>query len=317
MSVLYIRNKETGQFEPVKTIKGNKGDTGAVEGIEYWESAPKKCGTASPGTSDLMARGDHVHPMPTAQEVGALAKDATATNSAMLGGKMPAYYIQPHNLLDNSDFTNPVNQRGVSDAIDTTGYFIDRWNLVSGNVTISNEGLALDGTISQILEKAPIGTVTASASAGEAAFDAGTNTFSLTGSGVLVTWAALYEGEYTADTLPPYTPKGYAAELAECRRYFIAIKEDNVTAFPGFVISTDTVRIMLPTPSPMRVVPSFNINDISTITIYTVDGTKKPSSVSIRGSDNYAVYFNVKATIGAGCPITARFNANFSLSADL
>ena len=29
-------------------------------------------------------------------------------------------------------------------------------------------------------------------------------------------WAALYEGEYTANTLPPYVPKGYAAELAAC-----------------------------------------------------------------------------------------------------
>lgn len=71
MSVMYIRNKETGQFEPIKTIKGNKGDTGAVDGIDFWENAPKASGTASPGTSDLMARGDHVHPMPTAKEVGA------------------------------------------------------------------------------------------------------------------------------------------------------------------------------------------------------------------------------------------------------
>jgi hypothetical protein len=31
---------------------------------------------------------------------------------------------------------------------------------------------------------------------------------------------ALYEGEYTIETLPPYIPKGYAAELAECQRYF-------------------------------------------------------------------------------------------------
>ena len=32
-------------------------------------------------------------------------------------------------------------------------------------------------------------------------------------------WAALYEGEYTAETLPPYVPKGYAVELVECMRY--------------------------------------------------------------------------------------------------
>jgi hypothetical protein len=32
-----------------------------------------------------------------------------ADNSLMLGGKEPKYYIQPRNLLDNSDFRNPVN----------------------------------------------------------------------------------------------------------------------------------------------------------------------------------------------------------------
>lgn len=79
MSILYIRNKKTGQFEPIKTIQGSKGDTGAVEGIEYWEGAPKANGTASPGTSDLMARGDHVHPMPTAQDVGARPDNWTPT----------------------------------------------------------------------------------------------------------------------------------------------------------------------------------------------------------------------------------------------
>ena len=29
-------------------------------------------------------------------------------------------------------------------------------------------------------------------------------------------WAALYEGSYTADNLPPYIPKGYAVELSAC-----------------------------------------------------------------------------------------------------
>lgn len=33
-------------------------------------------------------------------------------------------------------------------------------------------------------------------------------------------WAALYEGEYTSETLPEYHPKGYGAELEECKRYY-------------------------------------------------------------------------------------------------
>lgn len=35
-----------------------------------------------------------------------------------------------------------------------------------------------------------------------------------------VEWAALYEGSYTAETMPEYHPKGYWAEFAECMRYF-------------------------------------------------------------------------------------------------
>lgn len=38
---------------------------------------------------------------------------------------------------------------------------------------------------------------------------------------VVVEWAAFYEGSYTADTLPPYVPKGYGAELLECQRYYV------------------------------------------------------------------------------------------------
>lgn len=50
-----------------------------------------------------------------------------------------------------------------------------------------------------------------------------------TGTAAVVRWAALYEGEYTAETLPPYVPKGYAAELAECLRYYRKIKGDTQT----------------------------------------------------------------------------------------
>lgn len=33
-------------------------------------------------------------------------------------------------------------------------------------------------------------------------------------------WVALYEGEYTIETLPEYHPKGYVTELNECRWYY-------------------------------------------------------------------------------------------------
>ena len=44
--------------------------------------------------------------------------------------------------------------------------------------------------------------------------------FVVTSGSLTLKWAALYEGSYTADTLPAYHPKGYAAELAECQWHF-------------------------------------------------------------------------------------------------
>lgn len=46
-----------------------RGDTGAVEGVDYYTGNPAALGTASPGTSNGVARGNHVHPMPTADQI--------------------------------------------------------------------------------------------------------------------------------------------------------------------------------------------------------------------------------------------------------
>ena len=42
MAVLYIRNKQTGKFEPIPAIKGNKGDPGYTpqKGIDYFDGEP-------------------------------------------------------------------------------------------------------------------------------------------------------------------------------------------------------------------------------------------------------------------------------------
>ena len=46
-----------------------------------------------------------------------------------LNGKDAKYYLGARNLLDNSDFTNPVNQRGQTSypSASSAGYTIDRW----------------------------------------------------------------------------------------------------------------------------------------------------------------------------------------------
>lgn len=50
------------------------------------------------------------------------------------------------NLFHNWDFRNPVNQRGVTGAIATAGYFYDRWMLNSGYVVTAAEYLTVAGS---------------------------------------------------------------------------------------------------------------------------------------------------------------------------
>lgn len=166
------------------------------------------------------------------------------------------------NLLDNSNFREPVNQRDIKsgDTVDQYAYFIDRWLVLNECVvTLSNEGLSVStGEINQMLNTLgrfvgkPI-TVACGFSDGVILCGSGIvtntgewNTFAWAehndrsvflsnsvsdmwdfrikcGNGT-VEWAALYEGEYTAETLPQYQPKGYAAELTECQRYFVRLR---------------------------------------------------------------------------------------------
>ena len=157
------------------------------------------------------------------------------------GGANVAY-----NLLDNSDFRNHVNQR---DSLTYSGsaYTIDRWRSWDANsvINVNNGYLSHTADLVQYIEgldkdavytfavkntNGAILTVTATPSANKSEYN-GLNIFydESIGVGVRVwhseanenlIWAALYEGEYTAETLPTYVPKGYAAELAECRRYY-------------------------------------------------------------------------------------------------
>lgn len=154
----------------------------------------------------------------------------------------------PHNYLDNSNFANPVNQRGKT-TYTGSGYTIDRWRLwdASDSITVESDGVTVNSnekSLQQYLDpkvvnKNNIYTLAVKTADGEIEVISGAPASEIRGSkctlaysaayetvrvnlqpGNIFVWAALYEGEYTKDTLPPYQPKGYAVELAECLRYF-------------------------------------------------------------------------------------------------
>lgn len=231
----------------------------------------------------------------------------------------------PRNLLDNSDFRNPVNQRGQSSYTKGSwgGYTIDRWAVGSGTentVNIIADGVSVKGAIIQWLEdvvsKALLGKkVTCAAKVNSvvyvlsgvvpdntewtkistAEFDGGDVTLAINANKRIeiaisceaqktIEWATLYEGEYTAETLPEYQPKGYSAELHECMRYFSCIRAWRVVqgdiSWDGstvFFARIPTIMRINPTASNIKGTlyangSAINIDEVPSETINSGDG---------------------------------------------
>lgn len=203
----------------------------------------------------------------------------------------------PRNLLDNSDFTNPVNQRGAA-SYNANSYGIDRWKSLTGPATLTvNEGYitiaangdtqarfrqhllpgmlksgkiytiaikTADGNI--ICAKGTVGDMETVAQAnvdfgyiglfnntanGETIFQIYLNV----GASADIVWAALYEGEYTIETLPEYQSKGYAVELLACQRYFVRYGNANENNHIGWAqaATTTVANAVLALSQPMKI----------------------------------------------------------------
>lgn len=103
-----VQIEQSGTPEnPVVKLTIPRGNTGSLENMPLYNGTPEPLGTAAPGTSEDVARGDHVHAMPTAEQVGArpndwtpsaadvgaLPNDGTAADASKLGGNEPEYYM--------------------------------------------------------------------------------------------------------------------------------------------------------------------------------------------------------------------------------
>ena len=198
----------------------------------------------------------------------------TAGDGIAISGSVIAAKVQPcnRNLIINWYFRNPVNQRDVSGTISSAGYFLDRWKLVSGSVTISADGITLNGTMQQVLETAPVGTVTASAltqaGVGEVVptYDSASKTVTVTAAGKKLvavklelgteqTLAHQENGVWVLNELPDY-----GEELTKCMRYLQIISAPYDTSGNGVAIgyANNTVDLWVPIPLavPMRISPT-------------------------------------------------------------
>lgn len=165
-----------------------------------------------------------------------------------------------------------MNQRDVSGTISSAGYFLDRWKLVSGSVTISADGITLNGTMQQVLETAPVGTVTVSAltqaGVGEVVptYDSASKTVTVTADGKKLvavkleigsqqTLAHQEDGVWVLNEIPDY-----GEELTKCMRYLQVLAAPYDTSSNGVAIgyANNTVDLWVPIPLavPMRISPT-------------------------------------------------------------
>ena len=234
-------------------------------------------------------------------------KTDTAPDSSKLGGKAPEYYIQPRNLLDNSDFRNPVNQRGATSYEATNGYYnIDRWVgwretpditphviVQDGYITVET-GTKLQQKIASYKQNT-IYTAAAKRTDGTVLIISSMFTTDEIGKDIYIRlssdgratigvrsgdylWVALYEGTYTAETLPPYVPKGYAAELAECQRYFERIGQSGNGGAPASML------LAVGTAGEMRVLQGYRVPKRIISPTIMVNGKAVGETVSVRNT---------------------------------
>ena len=188
--------------------------------------------------------------------------------------------VSNRNLLDNPDFR--INQRGASGTITVGGYFVDRWKLDSGEVTVNADGtLTLNGTISQTLENAVGVSVAASSGAGTASYDDSTRTFTLTASGEAISWAKLEVGANAT----PFVPPNAADELAKCQRYFNSLFVGSGIPVQfvgsGIAVSDNMATILVNLPIEMR----SSTPTVSLVgTLYLSDGSHTAAnSIAVQG----------------------------------
>ncbi len=134
-----------------------------------------------------------------------------------------------------------------------------------------------------------------------------------TGTAAVVRWAALYEGEYTAETLPPYVPKGYAAELAECLRYYRKIKSNNET-FSGYA-ANGVAYAFIPLQA-MRIAPTVTGGGKFYYTLGSAQGTTTETATAHNANANRVVVKCAVSVTGI-CTGVITPQGDIDISADL
>lgn len=115
---------------------------------------------------------------------------------------------------------------------------------------------------------------------------------------ITVKWVAVYEGAYTADTLPEYVPKGYATELVECQRYYVRFQAASDAQFIPGGSNGNNLYATLQVPVAMRLAsPTLSFENIN-IYPYIVGAAYDITSLEIVGTAATGNFVALRASHG-------------------
>lgn len=116
-----------------------------------YTSTPSVLGTASAGVSSDYSRGDHVHEMPTASDVGALADDTKYAASPTVGGVASKTAAIPYGKLDNTSTSTAMTATvpGITELKSGVCMWLTNGVVTGGsNFTLDINGLGAKGVYS-------------------------------------------------------------------------------------------------------------------------------------------------------------------------
>lgn len=346
---VYIKNPDTNEYEGLPALRGEQGLPGTdVASIHVGEDEPtnENCvawitpdGSSSINLPEINDGEINAVDTWSSEKINNEFNNQTAILTTEIQQRDRVV-----NLLDNSDFraAHFIAQAGLNGLHGTTKYVGDRWiswsadatfadgyitpgspidqrialNMVDLNKTYTVAFCLADGTIK--VASALLTTGVGSYAFGMHAIAESSHVRIRLMTNFSIRWAALYEGAYTADTLPEYQPKGYAMELAECQRYYYQSWTDSIG--PAGII---TRQSMSPTrlasvemPVAMRVNPTITIcnsNGIAGAIKDWDDSTVISGITTVYASNKNFVPASVEGKLTAG----QWYSFHYSASADL
>ena len=229
----------------------------------------------------------------------------------LVSGSSSISYDETNKIIAFAESTSPtIIRQKVSRDHNISGKPVTlalKASYVSGTVHLSESGAEAGHQDFTIFEGINCYTVTGGS-------DMSVIVWSKSGGSVEIEWIALYEGEYTAETLPQYVPKGYAAELMECRRYF-QTSDANFEASSLWSANFNTVQLipqMRTNPTVTAKNPYTGEHDVYTYWDDATASYKNIGGVNVSATTTYVRFLNTGEFV-AGTTYTTRYEASADL----